>query len=127
MSSNLKLHSVNGCPFTLMAMTALNKAGLSYEVVIVQKKDLHSKEFKEMNPLSTVPVLQTEQGAVCGTATIIRWVGRKNSDLYGTTPEEQAGVDQWIDVLLGDVFPDLHMLDYAMWGQKETDKKVVKN
>lgn len=34
MSSNLKLHTVQGCPFSLMAMTALNKAGLTYEVVV---------------------------------------------------------------------------------------------
>jgi glutathione S-transferase len=71
-----------------MAMTALNKAGLTYEVVVCQKKDLHSKEFKAMNPLATVPVLETEQGPVCGTATILRWVGRNNADLYGSTPEQ---------------------------------------
>ena len=57
MSTNLKLHTVPGCPFTLVVMSALNKAGLSYEVVTLDKKGLHSKEFKEMNPLSTVPVL----------------------------------------------------------------------
>ena len=28
---------------------------------------------------------------------------------------------------MGDVFPGLHMLDYAMWGSKEVDKKVVKS
>ena len=88
MSSNLTLHTVQGCPFSLMAMNALTKAGLTYEVKVCEKKDLHSKEFKAMNPLACVPVLQTETGAVCGTATIVRWVGRKKTELYGSTPEE---------------------------------------
>lgn len=41
-----------------------------------------------MNPLATVPVLETEQGPVCGSSTILRWVGRNKTDLYGSTPEE---------------------------------------
>jgi glutathione S-transferase len=36
-------------------------------------------------------------------------------------------VDCWIDVLTGDIFPGLHAVNYAMWGVKETDKKVVKS
>lgn len=57
MSDN-KLYVTPGCINSLAVMVALNKVGMSYELVLTDKKIRFSKEFRTMNPLGTVPVLQ---------------------------------------------------------------------
>lgn len=62
-------------------------------------EDNHTAEFKKLNPLGKVPVLETANGALFESNAILRYVARYRGDnnLLGAGFWEQALVDQWLD------------------------------
>ncbi|KAL2342273.1 hypothetical protein Fmac_010213 [Flemingia macrophylla] len=56
-------------------------------------------EFLKMNPIGKVPVLETPHGPVFESNAIARYVARFKGDniLYGSSPIDNARIDQWID------------------------------
>ncbi|CAL5183048.1 unnamed protein product [Lathyrus oleraceus] len=54
--------------------------------------------FLKLNPIGKIPVLETPEGAVFESNAIARHVARLGeNNLFGSSPIDQAHVDQWID------------------------------
>ncbi|KAK7328339.1 hypothetical protein VNO77_22443 [Canavalia gladiata] len=66
-------------------------------------------QFLKMNPLGKVPVLETPDGPVFESNAIARYVARLkgHNTLYGSSPIDQARVDQWIDFASLEIDPHL--------------------
>lgn len=75
----------------------LELAGLDYELAFVALQDLGSEDYLKINPNGKVPTLETEDGPIFETHAILRYAARKAGKLYGSSPYEQAQVDQWLD------------------------------
>lgn len=82
MSEN-KLYVIEGCPNCQAVMITLSLSNMDFEVVFTDKKTRFSKDYREMNPLGTVPVLKTKDTSAAGLLPIMKFIGRKNEKVYG--------------------------------------------
>lgn len=118
-----KLYVVNGCPYCLAAMIALDTAGITYELVHTDVKQRHSKEFKAMNPKGTTPVLQTEEGVIYESTAIMRYAARCPESLYGVSNFTQSQVDQWVSNISSTLSPALSSTYNTLLGGKHRTSK----
>jgi len=94
-------------------------------------------EFLQKNPLGKVPVLETEEGSICETNAILRFLARsdENTTLYGSNSYEKGLVDQWLDFTISEVdlptrvwiFPILGLIegDATAMGKAKADVRKV--
>lgn len=90
-------------------------------------------EFKALNPMGKVPLLQTEEGVIFESNAIARYVAglRRDSDLLGASYYESGLVDSWLDFCSNEielpaclwVYPLLGLSDFdgAVFNQAKTD------
>ena len=96
----LTLHITLGDAASRFAMNVLDLCEISYTLQPQTKKTLYQKPFKTINPSGQLPFLQTSEKTGFSQATAIaRWAARKSNKLYGTTNEEKAEVDQWLETV----------------------------
>lgn len=68
-------------------------------VEVPDEKTKSSKEFKQKMLNDSLPMLDTQQGAICETLAMCKYLARldtTNSKLLGEGPLNQARVQQWI-------------------------------
>ena len=95
---------------------SLDLTKTTYELVLHDKKSLN-KVVRPLNPLVEVPVLQTENGAICDSTAILRYIARSTKQLYGTNTEERARVDSVIEFIQVEMIPKIHPVLLAVAGQ----------
>ncbi|KAK9049973.1 hypothetical protein SSX86_031058 [Deinandra increscens subsp. villosa] len=90
------------CPQRVMA--CLFEFGIDFELIDVDLDSGEHKqpEFLQKQPFGQVPVVEDGDFRLFESRAIIRYYatkyGDKNRKLYGTTLEEKAVVDQWLEV-----------------------------
>lgn len=65
---------------------------------------------------ATLPILETPEGAIHSSNTIIRFLANSTKKLYGSNIQEASLVDQWLDVTAFDFEPAVATLNNAVEG-----------
>lgn len=72
---------------------------LPVELVRIGWDQIKSPEYLAKHPLGKVPTLETPEGCIFESNTILRYLARKAGKLYGNSPAETAAIDQWLEFL----------------------------
>lgn len=130
-----KIYTYPDNPRVHKAVIAAKYANVPVEVPAFKwPDDLHTKEFLAKNPLAKVPVLETPQGCIFESNAIMRYFGRKSTQLYGTDDYSAGLVDQWIDFSVNEielplnvwVFPILGWMDFHHDATEKAKQDVSK-
>merc|ERR1711934_303603 len=124
----LQLYTYEGNVKAMKSLVAALYNGVTIQVPtnFQMGKDNKSAEFLAMNPNGKVPVLATPEGAIWESNAIFRYVMRANlsSSLYGSSPLQQAQVDQWIDFAANDLELPVAAWIYPIMGFSKFDAKA---
>jgi glutathione S-transferase len=93
-------------------------------LVLHDKKSLF-KSVKKLNPLVTVPVLETEHGPICESFAILRWAGRQNEALYPS--EKRTEIDDWLDTIQNEICSRLDLVLFPAYGCTDKRFKIDKD
>ena len=80
---SVKLHCPIGNYRGTMILVAAELAGLPVEHQHVEYTDLKTPEFLKLNPIGKVPVLETAEGPLYESHSILRHIARTTGKLYG--------------------------------------------
>ncbi|KAG6554692.1 hypothetical protein Mapa_003710 [Marchantia paleacea] len=101
----LKLYGVWRSPFVKNVVFTCYETNTEFELIHTDNSDVRTAEFKAtMNPFGTMPALQDGDLCLFESRAIARYIASKSEDqrsgsfLLGSTAEEQALVNVWIDV-----------------------------
>jgi len=67
-----------------------------------------------------VPVLETPEGCIYESLSIIRYLARKAGKLYGSTAAETAQIDQWLEFSNSQLQPYLGAINYPIFGYAQS-------
>ncbi|KAK2450629.1 hypothetical protein P8452_14178 [Trifolium repens] len=96
----LILHATKENKNAYKTLIAAEYVGVQVQLVPDFQMGVSNKtpEFLKMNPIGKVPVLETPDGPVFESNAIARYVARLGeNNLFGSSPIDQAHVEQWID------------------------------
>lgn len=94
----------------------LNAAGTKCEILLrfldlpvqvyrIKWEQLQTPEYLHKHPLGKIPTLETPEGTIYESATILRYLARKAGKFYGKTAAETASIDQWLEYVNTQVGP----------------------
>lgn len=95
----LKLHTLASCPFCLRVKYVLEALRLPYQEVMYTKvEQLKTDEYLRLNPKGEAPVLETSQGVLYESGTIMRYLAslRPELGLNGRNHFEASQVELWM-------------------------------
>ncbi len=75
------------------------------------------------HPLGKIPTLETPEGCIYESHSIMRYIARKVGKFYGNTPAETASIDQWLEFINTQVAPYLSKVYYALLGYAPSTKE----
>ncbi|KAG6555849.1 hypothetical protein Mapa_002490 [Marchantia paleacea] len=109
-------------PFVLTVALALYEKGQEFELVV---SDYKSAEYKAtLNPLGKVPSFKDQDITLFESKAITRYIANKyegqGTPLLGSTPQEAALVEQWLEVHSHHFLVPMHVLG-AELRKKATD------
>lgn len=89
---------------------------------------LKTDDFRTLNPVGKVPVLQTPDGSIFESNAILRYIARSapQSNLLGRSFYEQAQVDQWLDFTAFELEPPRNLWIYPLQGLMKIDARASK-
>lgn len=93
----------------IKAVAALTGSNVEFEVN--EKTPVLQKLFR-----ASLPVLETPEGALHSSNTIIRFLANSTQKLYGANAHEASLVDQWLDVTAFDLEPAVAALTSTVEG-----------
>lgn len=67
------------------------------EIERIPFDQIKSAEYLQKHPLGKVPTLETPEGCIYESNTILRYLARKAGKFYGNSPAETAAIDQWLE------------------------------
>lgn len=96
----MKLYDFKGAPNPRRVRMFMAEKGISMptEQVDLMAREQHEDAFRTVNPWSTLPVLELDDGThICEAMTICRYLEATQPEpsLMGTTPLEQATISMW--------------------------------
>ncbi|KAG6557492.1 hypothetical protein Mapa_000765 [Marchantia paleacea] len=112
----VKVYGIPMSTATRNVMMALMEKDVDFELVTVDMKNLgHKKpEHLAMNPFGKVPVYQDDDVTLFESRAINRYIASKyegqGTPLLGSTPAEQALVQQWMEVEGQNYYPPIGAL-----------------
>ncbi len=124
MTAPIELHywpTPNGWKITI----ALEEMGLPYEVrfVNIGAGEQFAPEFLKISPNNRMPAIVDPEGpdgqpiSIFESGAILQYLARKSGQLYGSTPRDQAEIEQWLFWQMAGVGPMAgqahHFLNYA--------------
>ncbi|CAL0300764.1 unnamed protein product [Lupinus luteus] len=116
----LILHSPSANKNNYKALIAAEYNGVQLQLLPDFEMGVSNKtpQFLNMNPLGKVPVLETPHAPVFESNAIARYVARSNphTSLLGSSPIQQAHVDQWIDFSSFEIDANILKLLYPRLG-----------
>lgn len=85
-----------------------------------------NKQFVSISPLKKLPVLETPEGWLSETNSIIRFIARIGSaPIYNGTPAELAEVDYWLDLIQNELEVPLTQWVYTVLGHLPNEVATV--
>jgi len=100
----MKVHGFHSSTATGMVQCCLNEKQVEYEFVFVDLATGAQKQpqYLALNPFGAVPTIQDGDLTLFESRAILRYLAKKfkdqGTDLLGSTPSEEALVDQWCEV-----------------------------
>lgn len=99
----MKIHETKMAPNPRRVRVFLHEKGVLDQIDFIeldlQKGENLTPEFKAMNPMGKVPVLELDDGTcISETVAICRYFDELNPEpaLFGETPLEKAKIEQWV-------------------------------
>lgn len=93
--------NANGRTFKILVTAAFANIPLTFNSSVSYGKENETFEYiRNCNPLGRYPTLQTPEGYLFESNSIVRFLARNdksNNNLYGRTPYEASQVDGWLD------------------------------
>lgn len=90
--------------------------GIDLEFNRIQPSEWKNPEHLKRHPLGKVPVLETPEGCIYESLSIIRYLARRAGKLYGSTAAETAQIDQWLEFSNSQLQPYLAAITYPILG-----------
>lgn len=84
---------------------------------------IKSPEYLQKHPLGKVPTLDTPEGPIFESNSILRYLARKAGKLYGNTLAETATIDQWLEFNNTQLGPGNFRTNYAILGFMPVSKE----
>jgi elongation factor 1-gamma len=78
---------------------------LPVEIVRIGWDQIKSPEYLAKHPLGKVPTLETPEGKIFESNSILRYLARKAGKLDVNSPAETASIDQWLEFLNSQLTP----------------------
>jgi len=114
---SLKLYNpVNPVSAGAKAEVLLRFFDLNVELVRIPLAEWKSAEYLKKHPWGKVPTLETPEGCIFESHSIMRYIARKAGKMYGTNAAETASIDQWLEFINTQVNPNLARVHYAILG-----------
>lgn len=88
--------------------------GINLEFNRIPPTEWKTPEHLKRHPLGKVPVLETPEGCIYESLSIIRYLARKAGKLYGTSAAETAQIDQWLEFSNTQLQPYLAAINYPI-------------
>jgi glutathione S-transferase len=78
-----------------------------------------SKDFKAKNPIGMYPMLETDEGNICGAVPICKYICRQSNQLYaGNGALDRAQVDQWVNWACTNLIPNAIQVLKGIYGSE---------
>lgn len=90
--------------------------GIDLELNRIPPTEWKGAEHLKRHPLGKVPVLETPEGCIFESLSIIRFLARKAGKLYGGNAAETAQIDQWLEFTNTQLQPYLSAINYTVFG-----------
>jgi elongation factor 1-gamma len=108
--------NMNGRTLKILTVAAFANIPLTFNSSVSYGLENETCEYaRNCNPLGRYPTLQTPEGYLFESNSIVRFLARNdksNSNLYGRTPFEASQVDMWLDFAAGEI--DAAALPYIL-------------
>jgi glutathione S-transferase len=75
-----------------------------------------SADYLKKHPWGKVPTLETPEGCIFESHSIMRYFARKAGKMYGSNAAETASIDQWLEFINTQIYPNLSRVYYAVLG-----------
>src|SRR5262245_21860042 len=75
---------------------ALEEAGLRYEMRLVGREDLNSKDYRAIQPFGQVPAYEEDGLVMFESGAILLHIARKSEVLMPADPKKQARTTAWM-------------------------------
>lgn len=121
MSLNLWFPHGNGRASKILI--AANYAGLQVEHKDIGYENLKTPEHVARHPFGKVPVLETPEGPIFESFSILRYIARKSNSLFGKNAWQQAQIENWLNLTLSELDPFLSAYVMAIAGHELVTKE----
>ena len=85
--------------------------------------EIKTPEYMKKHPLGKIPVLETPEGCIFESMSIIRYLARKAGKMYGSNPAETAQVDQWFEFIQSQLYPTMMPMVIGTMGYRFITKE----
>lgn len=96
---------------------------LPVELVKLPRDQWQSPEYLQKHPLGKIPTLETPEGCIFESNSIMRYIARKDGKFYGSSPAETASIDQWLEFANTQLQPTLAQVGYPLFGYVQVTKE----
>lgn len=113
------LYSFPGNPRGNVTQILADMAGVPTKFVWTNLQDAKGAEFTAKHALGKIPLLETPEGSIFETNSILRYFARastKRQNLLGKNLYEEGLVNQWLDFAVMELYPLFPSLFYATFG-----------
>ena len=120
---SLSLWSPHGNGRAAKILIAAEIAKIPLEHKHIGYENLKTPEHLARHPLGRVPVLETPEGYIFESFSILRYIARKSNSLYGKDAWEQGQVENWLNLTLSELDPFLSAYVMAVAGYEPQTKE----
>lgn len=119
-SPPIKVYGIPRSTNVQRVLAALAEKNLDFQIVPVnlQLGDQKKPEFLALQPFGFIPVFQDEDATLFESRAIIRYIAEKYKNqggpLYGSTLEERALVEQWLEVEAQNLTPAIRPIFFQL-------------
>jgi len=97
------------------------------EIVRTPWDQMKSPEYLQKHPLGKVPTLETPEGYIYESNTILRHLARKAGKFYGNNPVETAIIDQWLEFYNTQLSANHSRVFYGTFGYGPVTKEAYES
>lgn len=97
--------------------------GVDLEFNRIPPTEWKSAEYLQKHPLGKIPTLETPEGCIYESMTIIRYLARRAGKLYGSNAAETAQIDQWFEFTNTQIWTVIRPLYVANFGYAPITKQ----
>lgn len=92
--------------------------GVDIENIRVPAPEWKQPEHLKRNPFGKIPGMETPEGNLFESCTLMRYIARKAGKMYGNSPIETAQIDQWLEFFntqIGSVMPVIYKTTFGYY------------